>query len=282
MTHINDKNYFTIGELASLHGIPKQTLIYYANVGLLLPAFVLPNGYRCYATQQFLILEIILNLRKLDVSVKDIKAYLENRNPHALIELLKAQHDVGNRLISIIQNKQTNICHLIRNLEQQRTLTLNCFQTSHQEARPVFLSAAIRPSCDGSERLRLYAKHTQKIWQKHVFRSMATGFIIRKNDFFAQNFRLTHKYFTPALHETETTVSMPAGLYVSINFTGTYYENIALIYGSLTKYLTRNYLHPTGDIYILPLKDHWVTSAPKHYINQLMLPVKCTEKIFAT
>ena len=46
MTGKERRQYYTIGELASLYGLPKQTLMYYANVGLLVPTFVHENGYR--------------------------------------------------------------------------------------------------------------------------------------------------------------------------------------------------------------------------------------------
>ena len=83
MTGKERRQYYTIGELAALYGLPKQTLMYYANVGLLVPTFVHENGYRYYDVRQYLELEIILNLRKLDVSVKDIKVFLDHRSPAA-------------------------------------------------------------------------------------------------------------------------------------------------------------------------------------------------------
>lgn len=63
------KEYYTAGELAKLFGIPKQTMFYYDKMGLLTPEFVAENGYRYYAMPQYLTLEIILFLRKLDISV---------------------------------------------------------------------------------------------------------------------------------------------------------------------------------------------------------------------
>ena len=95
MTDKERRQYYTIGELAALYGLPKQTLMYYANVGLLVPTFVHENGYRYYDVRQYLELEIILNLRKLDVSVKDIKAFLDRRSPAALTRLLKRQLTLG-------------------------------------------------------------------------------------------------------------------------------------------------------------------------------------------
>ncbi|MBQ9636080.1 MAG: MerR family DNA-binding transcriptional regulator, partial [Acidaminococcaceae bacterium] len=42
----NASRYFTAGELASMFGISKQSLLYYDKIHLLSPDFISPNGYR--------------------------------------------------------------------------------------------------------------------------------------------------------------------------------------------------------------------------------------------
>lgn len=76
---MKQKEYYTAGELARLFNIPKQTMLYYDKMGILKPEFVAENGYRYYSTPQYLTLEIILFLRKMDISVPDISKFLENR-----------------------------------------------------------------------------------------------------------------------------------------------------------------------------------------------------------
>ena len=66
------RNCFTAGELANLFGISKQTLLYYDKIHLLSPDFISENGYRHYAIEQYLYLEIIVNMRSLDFSIADI------------------------------------------------------------------------------------------------------------------------------------------------------------------------------------------------------------------
>ena len=82
-------DYFTAGQLASLYGIPKQTLLYYDKNELLSPAFIHDNGYRYYSVSQYLTLEIILNMRKLNISISDIKDYLENRSLDKFEQILR-------------------------------------------------------------------------------------------------------------------------------------------------------------------------------------------------
>ena len=76
----NSESFFTAGELATLFNIPKQTLLYYDKMNLLTPEFIAENGYRHYSLKQYLTLEVIVNLRKLDIPISKIKEYIENRD----------------------------------------------------------------------------------------------------------------------------------------------------------------------------------------------------------
>ena len=83
----------TIGQFADLHGINKKTLMWYDQIGLFAPAAVNPeNGYRYYNYHQSSILETILLLRELDVSIKEIQDFMNNRSAFSL----KSQSNPGN------------------------------------------------------------------------------------------------------------------------------------------------------------------------------------------
>lgn len=89
MNNISKKqyeNYFTAGELASMFGISKQSLLYYDKIHLLSPDFISENGYRHYSITQYLDLEIIVNLRSLDIPINDIQDYLNNRSREKLMK----------------------------------------------------------------------------------------------------------------------------------------------------------------------------------------------------
>lgn len=85
---MKEKKYYTAGKLARLFNIPKQTMLYYDKMGILKPEFVAENGYRYYSTPQYLTLEIILFLRKMDISVPDIRKFLENRSRDNILRIL--------------------------------------------------------------------------------------------------------------------------------------------------------------------------------------------------
>lgn len=85
---MSNTNYFSVSELAALGNVSRQTILYYDKHNLLKPNFIDSNGYRYYHFKEYLILEIILNFRKLGMSVDEIKAYINEKSPEALDNIL--------------------------------------------------------------------------------------------------------------------------------------------------------------------------------------------------
>ena len=62
--------------------------MWYDEIGLLKPACIKENGYRCYSYAQSSSLETILMLRELNVSIKEIQEFMEHRSAAHLEVLL--------------------------------------------------------------------------------------------------------------------------------------------------------------------------------------------------
>ena len=134
------EDFFTAGELATLFNIPKQTLLYYDRIGLLSPEFIAENGYRHYSLTQYLILEIIVNLRKLDIPISQIKDYLNHKSSDKFNELIHKKSCECDEII----NKHIKIKHslafvdkLLSNIEN---LALNQITLEHQSEQIIFIS----------------------------------------------------------------------------------------------------------------------------------------------
>lgn len=80
---------FSIGQFAALHEINKKTLMWYDEMGLFKPAVIGENGYRYYTYYQSSTLETILMLRKLNVSIREIREFMGNRSAEGLKVLLE-------------------------------------------------------------------------------------------------------------------------------------------------------------------------------------------------
>ncbi|WP_027400438.1 MerR family transcriptional regulator [Anaerovorax odorimutans] len=100
MNKIQKKNtysHFTTGEFAKLCNVKKQTLFHYDDIGIFSPEIKTNNGYRYYSYRQLEIFSVISMLKDLNMPLKDIKKYLDNRNPKALIDLLNEQEKEINK-----------------------------------------------------------------------------------------------------------------------------------------------------------------------------------------
>jgi len=91
ISKFNRHNYFTTGEFAKLCGVKKQTLFHYDEIGIFSPEVIGDNGYRYYSYKQLEVFAVILMLKDMSMPLKEIKKYLDNRSPEALIALLQTQ-----------------------------------------------------------------------------------------------------------------------------------------------------------------------------------------------
>ncbi len=73
--------YFTISEFAKLCGVGKQTLYHYDKMGIFSPEIIKENNYRYYSYKQLEVFFAINILKEIGMSLKDIKKYLDKRNP---------------------------------------------------------------------------------------------------------------------------------------------------------------------------------------------------------
>ena len=116
------KDTFLIGELAKLFNISTDTLRHYDKIDLLKPNYDAANKYRFYSVRNFFKLSRILFFKNLDISLQDIKKYMNNKNTNNLMILLKNKEeeiDVKiNKLINL-KNKINTKLDLLGNIKHE-------------------------------------------------------------------------------------------------------------------------------------------------------------------
>lgn len=110
---MNEK-YFTTGEFAKICKVEKHVLFHYDEIGLFTPALVSKNGYRSYSYHQYDTFSVITTLKKLGMSLKDIKEYLETRNPQLFLKLLGEKQEEIVKTIEYF----TKIQDMVSNMQQ--------------------------------------------------------------------------------------------------------------------------------------------------------------------
>ena len=75
----NKEKLFRIGELSKIFHLPVKTLRYYSDIGLLVPAYTdSDTGYRYYSVDQFVLIYVIRNSRRMGMSLEEISEYLKS------------------------------------------------------------------------------------------------------------------------------------------------------------------------------------------------------------
>lgn len=133
MSH-NKKDYLTTGEFAKLCGIPKHILFHYDQIGLFQPEIIQENGYRYYSFRQYDTFSIIVALKQLGMPLKEIKKFMDQRNPNALISLLDQKSEEVTKEIHRLERIKDEIDALKNLTEEALTLEYNTIELAHHKA----------------------------------------------------------------------------------------------------------------------------------------------------
>lgn len=135
-----------IGRVASLYNITVQTLRHYDKIGLFRPEITNPDtGYRYYSFLQLRELEYILFLRRLDFSLPEIQAAMDEMAQGAeLGDILRKRDAALEAKIAELQALRSTIAGLSR-IEQQDVHPLNQIWLREQDCPRNFLVRDIAP-----------------------------------------------------------------------------------------------------------------------------------------
>ena len=280
MTKSEERNYFTAGELANLFGISKQALLYYDKIHLLSPDFISENGYRHYSVEQFLALEIIVNMRSLNISLSDIKHYLEHRSKQNFIDILAKKEAECQKVIKENERICRSLQRINNNLAAHCNLPLEQIMVCWREQRMLRMTE-LDKNDDGKDRIAKFARHSQLIAHNRGFVEKHAGWIVEQQNFFQlKNINASKGFFSfsnpTTSHAKITKTPLPTGLYLEIYFQGPFYKQANNLQKQISNFLEINNFSCCSDIYILPIENHWFTNSSVNYINLLFIQVKST------
>jgi DNA-binding transcriptional MerR regulator len=80
---------YRVSEFSKMTGLSKETLRYYAEVKLLEPAYIDPkNNYRYYDNGSYLIVMILVSLRKFNFTIQEMITVIEDESFENLENIL--------------------------------------------------------------------------------------------------------------------------------------------------------------------------------------------------
>ena len=101
-----NKYLYSSGEFARRTGVNKRTLHYYNDIGLFCPAVTGENGYHYYSCFQFAQLELILTLRRIGLSIEEIRDYVTQPKGPAVSQMMEQKIQLINESIQQLLDTQ--------------------------------------------------------------------------------------------------------------------------------------------------------------------------------
>lgn len=277
MKRDNKKDYFTAGELAKLFNISKQTLLYYDKIHLLSPDYIGSNGYRHYSVQQYLDLEIIVNLRNLNIGIADIKNFLDNRCKKEFLHVIDKKRSECEEIIKENERVIRILDNVTNNLSMYDNIIMNQPLLCSHKTRLLRITP-LSDKDNSKKRIIQFTNHTQKTFHNHWALEKRVGWSIEQHDFLnepkaSKSTSYFSFIFNSPQHKCSVTLELPAGLYLEYYFKGTYCQNSTSISQELQKFLKINGFRILGDIYVLPIENHWLNKNSDEYFNMIFMRI---------
>lgn len=264
--------HFTVGQLAKLCHVSKQTLIYYDREDVFKPEYVdAQNGYRYYTANQLELLDSILILKEIGLSLAEIKQFMAGRSEENALAMLRRQHaHLENKLaqLTLVANR---LSHKIETLEQFDTHTTAI--TWHRQDTPEMLAVQPVPPPGGLLEVDLAVKALFRQAQKQAYAHFyQIGTMIRAEDLQQKNYLKASYTFLPIEQQPgdASAFCKPAGLYVCGYHKGTY-ESIGTTYCRLLAALQKEHCKPTGYSYEYCILDSLTSKASTEYVTEIQI-----------
>lgn len=276
---MNDK--YTIAEISRFLNISKSALRYYDSIGLCKPSARDTNtGYRYYEYNQLFQLNMIGKLKKLQLSLEQIKAHSSAKNVASLEKLLLERRSIIEAELAELSELNRQNEELIDKIELSKHKS-SAFEVRQYPERYLYrmninfssedLYACIkllyssyikalhdRPSYDKGE--ILLEIHQENLENRHFQTYNSIGFFVKP---------------FPGM-ETKRLSSIPAGTFIVACHTGGY-QTISRTYRKLWNYIEKQGLTVTGNSIETSIINISMTNNPKEFLTEIQIPIG-TEK----
>ncbi|AUJ84630.1 transcriptional regulator [Enterococcus sp. CR-Ec1] len=252
-----------IKQVSENYDITPHTLRYYEQIGLLSPNYT-ENGYRDYSYEDIERLNTIRDLRFFDVSLEEIKNYLDTKNKALTKEILHFEMEQLEDRIHALKEKQDLLKERIDLLVYAEKKQNHEIERTFYEERYLVLSQE-KDTMGKDLYFELKRLHKQFEKELHANNQNVFGTILLPHE---DAFR--HQVFYCLANDLadEKAFTMPAGEYLAIYYTGTYKQRLAAL-AELKSYLKKNRLVAKGNFYEFYLIDFHETNLPEEYVSKI-------------
>ncbi|NCB94327.1 MAG: MerR family transcriptional regulator [Clostridia bacterium] len=265
------------GDFAKLCNTNKRTLIHYDEIKLFSPAYTDENGYRYYTESQCDVFFTITCLKDIGMPLKEIKTYIDNRNPKDLKSLLllqqkKVQQELEHlqRIQQVIQTK-LNLVHAGEHLTFHERLT-NVYVEEHPLE---YLVVSRRLDTSDHETLfNAICQHISYCNHQKVNTGHPHGAMLPVDSLRQENQDIYAHFFTKvsSIPNEHPYKIKPAGKYAVIYLKGNYYD-AAQSYKELFAFFDRTHQTPGEFCYKEAVWDELTEADEENYVTKISIQI---------
>ena len=266
------ETYLTTGEFARMSNVSKHTLFHYDDIGIFSPKIKDKNGYRYYSMSQLEVFDVICILKELDMPLKDIKAYLDRRNPKEFISLLENQED-------LIDSKIKQLTKMKKMIHQKADITRNTLEINTNKiitkSFPEEYFIRTEAPQGGAKNIALcIAKHIQYCDEHEIYSPYAIGGMLSLNNIKKGVYGKYSFFYTQIELKSENIPIFvkEAGDYIVAYHKGGYFTT-GITYKKIVDYAIQNKLSLQGYFYEDVLLDDLSVKGYENYILKISIKV---------
>lgn len=265
----------TISEFAKLHKINKRTLHYYDEIGIFKPKYKGENGYRYYDYRQGVDFEYIKMLRELNISLEDIKKYLDNPNEENFSILANKKLKDIEKNIEILKKKKDIISDKMKKLEKCKEIRKNNnIEIVNCEDEKLLLTPfEFKDYSEDIENIKRIVEHINSIWSVEDYCRGIGSFISVDKILNGETEDYDGLFIQiPKDVNSDSITIKPKGEYICAYQIGDW-NKLPDIYCEIIDYAKKENLKLVGDSYEIGMND-FAISDMNEYITRIMIKIE--------
>ena len=267
---INGKYLYTSKEFAQLANVNKRTLHYYNDIQLFKPEVIGENGFHYYTCFQFAQLELILILRKVGLSIEEIKDYMKAPSQANFYTMMEKRKQLIDETINQLLEIKKFLELKSNRLEQAFSARHGKIEIVNLPQRKVKFSQPKSGKYDAND-FTIAAQFALELKQQfHLYDSFGS---VVSMDAIKRNAFNEYDYFFAYCPDTYDNydILLPQGTYLRTYCIGEW-NNLATIYQKIIRFANENKIQLSGYAYEEGLNE--MSLQDKHeYIT--MITIKC-------
>lgn len=259
------------GAFAKLCGIEKHVLFHYDSINLLSPVFVDHNQYRYYSLQQYDTFRMIHMLKKLGMSLEDIKAFIHQRTPDQFLTLLEEKQESVYQQINELKNIQSMITQLKHHTTHALLHQFDPIQVVTLEEGYLWLSDNLKNKT--SSATTGFAKAYSGFMHRH---NLASGefvsIMVQLDELKENNTNYSYYFYTPATKKDQHAFLQKKGTYLCGYHIGSY-QHLNATYEQLFQYADEHHYIVGTHAYEEYLISDSAQSDENQYVTRIYMEI---------